>query len=300
MRVLITGASGFIGRHCVTQLLAKGHEVHAISSTARKSDARGAVWHCADLLSASETIPIINDIQSTHFLHLAWCTKPGVYWTSLENIEWVRSSLAMIQAFTQSGGQRFVGAGTCAEYDWHYGECDEETTPLNPSTLYGSSKHALQTLLTAWSKETKLSSAWGRVFSLYGPYEHPQRLVPSFISSMLSGQKATCKNPNLVRDYLHSEDVASAFVALIESTINGPVNIGSGFGVSLGDIRDLLAKKINTAVPAELLPSMPVPTSEPLLLVAKPKALTETGWRPKFELDSGLENTIAWWRKQQP
>jgi nucleoside-diphosphate-sugar epimerase len=297
MKVLVTGGSGFIGRHCIAQLQAKGCEVHAVSSAMREA-APGVTWHRANLLADGEAAALVRRIGATHLLHLAWCTAPGKYWTSLENLDWVRASLAMIQAFTASGGQRFVAAGTCAEYDWGYGVCDEITTPLVPGTLYGSSKHALQTLLAAWSRQTGLSSAWGRVFSLYGPYEYPQRLMASAITSLLEGNTATCGNPGLVRDYLHAEDVASAFVALLGCELQGPVNIGSGRGVALGDVVELIGQKLGADERVCLLSSRPASDTEPALLVAETSKLALSGWKPKFDLNSGLDDTVAWWRTQ--
>lgn len=297
MKVLVTGGSGFIGRYCLAQLQAKGYEVHAVSSAVRDA-APGVTWHRADLLAEGEAAALVRRIGATHLLHLAWCTAPGKYWTALENFDWVRASLAMIQAFTASGGKRFVAAGTCAEYDWGGGGiCAEATTPLTPGTLYGSSKHALQLLLAAWSRQTRLSSAWGRIFSLYGPYEYPQRLMASTITSLLDGNTATCGNPGLVRDYLHAEDVASAFVALLECELGGAVNIGSGRGVALGDIVTAIGQKLGAADRVRL-PSVLAPGTEPALLVADTSKLALSGWTPKFDLNSGLDDTIAWWRAQ--
>lgn len=297
MKVLVTGASGFIGRHCVAQLQARGYEVHAVSSAMREATP-GVTWHRADLLVEGEASALVRRTGPTHLLHLAWCTEPGKYWTALENFDWIRASLAMIQAFTASGGKRLVAAGTCAEYDWDGGGiCAEAATPLAPATLYGSSKHALQLLLAAWSRQTGLSSAWGRVFSLYGPHEYPQRLMASTITSLLGGNTASCGNPGLVRDYLHAEDVASAFVALLECELAGPVNIGSGHGVALGDLVTTIGKKLGAADRVRL-PSAPAQGTEPALLVAETSKLALTGWTPRFDLDSGLDDTIAWWRAQ--
>lgn len=298
MKVLITGASGFIGRNCVVQLQDKGYEVHAVSSVMHEA-MPGVTWHRADLLAEGVAAELVRRIGATHLLHLAWCTEHGKYWTALENFDWIRTSLAMIQAFTASGGKRLVAAGTCAEYSWRVGGvCAEDTTPLMPETLYGSSKNSLQLLLAAWSRQTGLSSAWGRIFSLYGPHEYPQRLIASTIISLMGGNTATCGNPMLVRDYLHAEDVASAFVALLECELQGPVNIGSGRGVALGDVVTLIGQKLGAAERVRMMPPRPALGSEPALLVAEASKFAPSCWKPKFDLSSGLDATIAWWRTQ--
>lgn len=294
MKVLVTGGSGFIGRYCVAQLQAKGYEVHAVSSAVRDA-APGVTWHRANLLAEGEAAALVRRIGATHLLHLAWCTAPGKYWTAPENFDWVRASLAMIQAFTACGGKRFVAAGTCAEYDWSYGVCDEATTPLMPNTLYGGSKQALQTLLSAWSRETGLSSSWGRIFSLYGPHEHPTRLVASAITALLRGEVAQCKNSTLIRDYLHVADVAAAFVALLSSELDGPVNIASGSGVALTTIVEEIGAQIGR-LDMLRLEARPMSPSEPLSLVADVARLHSLGWKPHYTLPEGLRQTIDWWR----
>ena len=125
-------------------------------------------------------------------LHFAWYAKPKKYWTSTQNLRWVQSSIELIDLFVKCGGKRIVMAGSCAEYDWDYGVSSEGLTPCRPSTLYGICKHSLQEILTMYSKQAGISSAWGRIFFLYGPYEHPSRLVSHVISHVSFG---TCLWP---------------------------------------------------------------------------------------------------------
>ena len=293
MKVLVTGGSGLIGRYCLPQLQAKGYEVHAVSSMARASTST-IQWHKANLLDIEQVRALMRTLKPSHLLHLAWCTEHGKYWTSPENLNWVQSSLALIREFTEFGGKRLVGAGTCAEYEWGHGVCVEGQTPLVPGTLYGNCKHALQLMLRSWSGQTGLSSAWGRVFSLYGPRENPERLVASVIKALLQGKPAICGNARLIRDYLHAEDVASAFVAILSSTLEGSVNIGSGEAVALGEIVERVAGKLDSNELIQL--RVPSTCNEPLLLKADVSRLASTGWRKAFDLDSGLADTIAWWQ----
>src|SRR5689334_22814100 len=105
-RVLLTGATGLIGRHCLPTLLAQGYEVHAVSARGVAAFPTGVHAHQADLLDLGQVTALLEGIQPSHLLHLAWYTRPGAYWASLENISWVQASLGLLQAFVTHGGRR--------------------------------------------------------------------------------------------------------------------------------------------------------------------------------------------------
>lgn len=297
-KVLLTGATGFIGRHSLQTLLACGYEVHAVSSGEQATSIAGVYWHRVNLLDEERITELTARVKPTHLLHFAWIATPGVYWTSIENLRWVQASLSLLQAFVRHGGQRAVVAGTCAEYDWTNDCCSEDATPLVPATLYGTCKHALQIMLRAFSDEVELSAAWGRIFFLYGPHEHPDRLVPYVVRSMLRGEPVRCSHGNQVRDFLYVQDVADAFVALLESDVTGALNIASGQAVKLKDVVYEIADELNGRDTVEL-GAVPAPAGEPARLIADTRRLTdEVKWSPKYDLRRGLEQTIQWWRKE--
>jgi nucleoside-diphosphate-sugar epimerase len=295
-RVLVTGAAGFVGRHCLPLLLSKGFDVHAADVIIPENSIYGVHWHDVDLLDMRKTNELIATIHPTHLLHFAWYAKPGEYWNSLENIRWVEGSLHLMREFHSNGGKRVVMAGTCAEYDWRYGYCSENVTPLVSSTLYGTCKNALQHLLKQYSQVTGLSSAWGRVFFLYGPHENPSRLISSVILKLIQNKTAPCSHGNQIRDFLHVEDVADAFVALLESDVMGPVNIASGRPVVLKDVIWKIAHKLGRSDLVQL-GALPAQPNDPCVLIADVGQLSEkVRWQPKFDLDMGLEQTITWWK----
>jgi nucleoside-diphosphate-sugar epimerase len=296
-KVLITGASGFIGRQCLPLLRAKGYEVHAVHMSAAATDEPEVVWHKADLLDPQQLSDLVAKVRPSHLLHFAWIATPREFWNSLLNIKWAQSSLHLMEAFASNGGERVVMAGSCAEYDWKNELCTEFETPTTPATLYGASKHAVQCIQQAFAWRVKLSAAWGRIFFLYGPNEHPNRLVSYVIRKLLVGEEAFCTTGDRVRDFLYVKDVADAFVALLDSDVSGPVNIASGEGVTIKDvvvrIADLLKRH-------ELVQfgSVPTPVDEPKTLVADVNRLKlELGWSRRWSLVDGLEETINWWRQ---
>lgn len=295
-RVLLTGGSGFVGRHCLASLLAAGYHVHAVfSKRSVQFDMLPVVqWHQADLLDKLQVETLVAQVKPTHLLHLAWNVHPGKYWTDPENLSWVQASLHLLQNFAVHGGQRAVMAGTCAEYDWSYGYCVEEVTPLKPTTLYGTCKHALQLMMQAYAVQANLSAAWGRIFFLYGPYEYPTRLVASVIRALGAGESARCSHGQQIRDFLYVQDVADAFVALLDSDVTGPVNIASGEPVNLKEVIYKIAAHFNRFDLIEL-GAIPAINDPPLLLASVQRLQNEVKWQPKYNLKDGIKQTVNWW-----
>ena len=299
-RVLITGSNGFIGRHCLAGLIERGFEVHSvIRDKNTQIDLPEVQWNVADILNPDDIKSLFEKIRPSYLIHLAWYTAPGAYWTSSENLNWLQSSIEILRAFKLYGGQRILAIGTCAEYDWQFGYCSERVTPLAPSTLYSTCKNALHEVLTSFARQEGISAAWGRIFFLYGPYEHPTRLVPSIINSLLDGRPALCTHGNQIRDFLYVEDVASSLTALLDSEVEGAVNIASGKPVAVRDIIYRIAEKLGRPDLIQL-GAISAPDSEVPLLVANVSRLhQEVGWAPHYDLDTGLEMTIDWWKRRK-
>lgn len=297
-RVLITGATGFIGRHCLPVLAVRGYEIHATSSKVPEDFPPDVTDHQVDLLDGKQVCKVIARVQPTHLIHLAWHPVRGDYRNAPENFQWVQASLELLRRFQEQGGQRIVMAGSCFEYDWTYGYCSEFLTPSTPDSFYGQCKHALQLVLEGYAQVTGLSSAWGRIFLVYGPHEHPARLVSSVIGSLLRQEPALCSHGEQIRDYLHVEDVADAFVALLESDVTGPVNIGSGRPIALKDVIDTIAEKLDRRDLVRLGTRPPAPNDTHLVVADVSRLFEEVGWQPTYDLDGGLAQTIDWWKHQ--
>ncbi|SEI12494.1 Nucleoside-diphosphate-sugar epimerase [Methylobacterium sp. 275MFSha3.1] len=287
-RVVLTGGTGFVGAHVVPALVARGFEVHALG---RRPPSAQVTFHPVDLLDADAARSAVGAIGASHLLHLAWYAEPGRYWRSPANLDWLAASLALVRTFRETGGARAVVAGTCAEYAWgsepliEYGLCA-------PTTLYGAAKDATRRVLAAYASETGLSFAWGRLFFLYGPGEKPGRLVSSAIRALLAGERFSTSRGHQRRDFSHVADAASAFAALVDSAIEGPVNIGSGEAVPVSTILERIGRL--TGRP-ELIDfgGRQIEQTEPVSIEADVTRLREeVGFYPYYDLESGLAHTL--------
>jgi nucleoside-diphosphate-sugar epimerase len=291
-RVLVTGAAGFVGRQTLNELVVRDFEVHAVARSPSAQAFPSAVqFHACDLLDREATRHLMHELEPTHLLHLAWYAKPGLFWTSVENLRWVAASLDLHLAFAEVGGTRAVMAGTCAEYDWGYAMLDERETPLAPRTLYGHCKRALHAVLEEARGQTGVSLAWGRIFFVYGPHEPRGRLVSDVTTALLAGREAQCSSGTQERDYMHVHDVGRAFVALVDSDTTGPVNIASGDCVPVRSVISTLGALTGGAA---LIRFGARPESdEPPRLAASVETLRDRlGFRPIFDLAGGLADTV--------
>ena len=297
-RVLVTGASGFIGFHCLASLRARGFDVHAVARDPVELAPAGVRWHAANLLETAQIAKLMDTVQPTHLLHLAWFVVPGRLITAAENFDWVMSSLQLLQRFADLGGGRALMCGSAYEYDWRYGYCSEELTPRGPTTVYGACKSALYEMASAMSEQRQLALAWARPFFLYGPREHPDRLVASVARKLLRDEPAPTSHGRQIRDYLHVQDVADALVAILTSDMVGPVNIGSGVPVTIGEVVQTVGRLIGREDLVQL-GALAARANDAPMVVADPTRLrSELGWQPQFGLSDGLADTIAWWRQQ--
>lgn len=294
-RILLTGATGFIGRHCLAALVRRGHAVHATSSRAQIAAEDGVRWHQIDLFDVAAADALFRGVAPTHWLHLAWHVPPGEFWTSPDNARWVEASKRLLDQFIEAGGRRTVMAGTCAEYEWNGAMCDERVTPLRPATLYGACKLELAESVERRAASAGIQSAWGRIFYVYGPHEPPERFVPTMVRGALGGPKVACRTPAGIRDLMFVEDLGDAFAALIESDVCGAVNLSTGVGIALGEVLRRIEQAAGGLRSADVYRSH---ASDDCVVGSNARLAREVGWSPSYDLDTGLRRTIDWWQAQ--
>lgn len=289
-RVLVTGATGLIGKYAIQPLLDLGFEVFAVSSKDAKCKIQNAKCIKADLLDFGDIKRIFEEVKPEYLLHFAWDTTPGVYLESNINFDWIKASLEMLKQFKANGGKRAVFAGTCFEYDFVEEPLNETTTRLNPTSTYAKCKTYLNGLATLYSFKNDISFGWGRIFYVYGENEHEKRLVPHVIKSLRENKEVKITSGELKRDYMFAGDIAAGFVAFLNSDAQGSVNICTGEAPKIKEIVDYIAQKFDKK---HLVKYVDDCANQPKIIVGDNTRLsTEIKFTPEHTLISGLEKMI--------
>lgn len=294
MKIIVTGASGFIGRHCVKLLFEKGYEIHAISSKPRINEEahnESIVWYEIDLFDLTEVQGIFDRIKPDYFMHLAWKMQTGLNLNYDENEEWLSLSKSLINIFYNCGGKRVLVSGSCFEYDLN-DRIISEKTPLIPNNKYGSCKMNLFNYLNSFSVENELSYVWARIFFTYGPGQKDSSLVPYVISRLIEGKSVETTDGNQQYDYLYVEDIANALILLLESSYIGPVNVSSG---KVTKLKDFINKIASIFKKEDLISfgSKPRPKGSPDFIKGKNELLRKiTNWKQEYTIDEGINKLI--------
>lgn len=248
MTIALTGATGFVGRQILRQLLEGGHSVRVVVRERAKLGEVAAAKNleivtCGDIFNQPTelTSSLLQGCET--LVHSAWYAVPGEYLHSTENIKCLKGTLDLCQAFAESGGRRFVGIGSCAEYG-SSSQALDVTTPLAPSTLYSACKAAVYQTLSHFAINTGLSFAWCRLFYLHGEGEDQRRLVPYIERRLKAGQEVLLTEGNQVRDFLDVKVAARIICQVTLSDQVGVINVCSGLGISVRQFATILADKI--------------------------------------------------------
>lgn len=302
MRVLLTGAAGFIGSQVARALVVAGQDIHALvrpgADTSRLAGIERAVRLVeGDLLDHDTVERVVRQVRPQLCVHLAWYVTPGRYLEAEENLAMVAATLDLARELAGGPCERFVGTGTCFEYDTSQGYLSEESA-TGPRHLYSACKLATFEMLSRYAPLQQMQMAWVRPFYQYGPYESRGRLVPEIVTALLRGETARATEGTEVRDYLHVADVGRAVAAAALSRVQGAVNIGSGTPVTTRKIVETVASACGRPDGVEFgaLPSRP---GEPTFICANITKLQQaTGWQPLFTLESGIRDTVEWWTER--
>jgi nucleoside-diphosphate-sugar epimerase len=295
---LVTGATGFVGLPLLAELLAGGEEVHAIGRHPPAEPVGALVWHEGDVLDADAVGRVLAEVRPERLVHLAWFVAHGRFWSAPENVQWVQASLGLLRAFADAGGRRALLVGSCAEYAWG-GEqdLDERASALVPASLYGVCKDALRRVAVAFAAQAEIELAWARLFFMYGPREHPQRLVPAVIRALLAGEPIATTAGEQRRDFMHVDDVARALAAVLDSELVGPVNVASGEATSIGELLEAIGTLTGRAELIERGARAGDPAEPPRIVARTDRLAREAGFVPSLSLHDGLAATVEWWRE---
>lgn len=291
-RVLVTGATGFVGRAILAPLAAQGFEVHGVT----RGTPRGPGWHQADLLDEAAARHLLHDLRPDILIHAAWYVAHGRFWTAPENTAWLEASTALFAHAAEAGTRRILGIGTCAEYaDSAPGDGAPwpESRPVAPATRYGQAKAALADRLAALADRRGLSWAWARLFLLYGPGEPEGRLVPSVMRALLAGREAACASGTPVRDFADTAFIGRALAALAAAPVEGPVNVATGEGRPIREVVTIIGRLTGRPelIRFGALPDRPGETAS---MVADTTRLhAEAGFAESHDLEAGLARLLA-------
>lgn len=304
MRIAVTGAGGFIGANLVRRLIADGHEVCAIlrpGGSPARLPAVGATVARADMTDGGSLAKLLCQLRPETVYHLASTVWDGRTEPSAHQEAIVGGMTNVLEACAAASPRRLVVTGSAAEYGAGIGF--DEDSPCRPETSLGRAKLEACRLALEQSSRLGLECIWLRLFTPYGPFEAPGRLVPSAIRAALGRQRLCLRSPRQERDFVAVADTVEAMARAAWAPLPGTaiLNLSSGEPTSAASLAQLVFRCAG-AEPAwgESEEGEETAGSETLAHSSglNRRARQWLGWSPRLDLEAGVGQAIAWWREQ--
>jgi len=304
VKLLVTGASGFVGAKVVELALAAGHEVAATTRPGNPSHRLAPLAGrfdqlAVDLRDWSALTAAVTRFRPDVIIHVAWAgVANSARFESTQFSDNIDAAAALIEAGAEAGCTAFIGTGSQAEYG--AGSAMLEDCLPQPTTMYGAAKVAALYLTRQLAHQSGMRHAWLRLFSTYGPDDNQGWLIPSLIEQMLSGQRPQTTLGTQYWDWLHVDDVARGLIAAAVSPQAEDIfNLGSGQPVQVRRavelIRDAAAPEMEL-----VFGELPFRPDQVMHMEANITRLkTATGWAPQVKFEQGIADTVAWYRAQR-
>ena len=248
-KILITGATGFVGSQVLKNLLARNKDVYAVVRKTKKNLLKKK-YPNLNLIVTNDLFAESSEwwnkkCKGIHtIIHLAWHAEPRKYLNSSKNINCLKGSLNMAQGAIKAGVKKFVGIGTCFEYDLSLAKLSINSM-LKPSTIYSATKVSLYTTLLKLFIDNSIEFAWCRLFYLYGEGEDERRLVAYLHKQLSEGKLVKLGSGKQIRDFLNVSEVGLIINKIALGNKQGPINICSGDPITVRQMAQKIADKYN-------------------------------------------------------
>jgi UDP-glucose 4-epimerase len=307
-RVLVTGATGFIGSHLVRRLLVEGAEVHAMTSTVssiypeRLLDVKDDITlHEANLIDRSAMDAVVGRARPSHVFHLGAYTHVGKSWSRVDECIQanIQGTVNLLQALDGTGYERFVYTGTSEIY----GDIDvpfREDAAVNPISPYSVSKYAGERYCRMFHSGYGWPVVMVRPFNAYGPWQTPDRVIPEIIGRALRGEDLKMTQGRQTREFNFVEDLAEGFLAIGTAPgVEGELfNLGCGEEVSMRDLATTILDLMGNPIEPQFGALPDRPTEIWRMYCDSSKVRERVGWAPRHTLAEGLAKTIDWYTRQ--
>jgi nucleoside-diphosphate-sugar epimerase len=301
-RVILTGGTGFVGANLARRLLDDGHDLHLLVRPGYRGWRIEAIRHHVrlqevHLADRDSVASVVGAIRPEWIFHLA---AHGSYPSQTDRQQMVQTNIVstvnLVEACLEMGFESFVNTGSSSEYGFK-DHPPAETESLEPANHYAFTKASATLFCGYTARERGVHIPTVRLYSVFGPYEEPTRLIPTLILYGKRGELPPLVEPDVARDFVYAEDVAEAYCLVAGRTAGEPgavYNVGTGVQTALREVVKVTRQtlKIKTEPQWGTMANRSWDTT--VWVSDSRKIRSELGWRPRYSLETGFRELVRW------